>query len=661
MEGPEHHLVAADDGVHGTVIRSLLIANRGEIACRVIRTARRLGVRTVAVYSDADAQALHVRQADEAVHIGPSPARESYLVGDKIIAAARATGAEAIHPGYGFLSENADFAQAVIDAGIVWVGPRPDSIRAMGLKDAAKQRMIAAGVPVTPGYLGDDQALDRLQAEADAIGYPVLIKAVAGGGGKGMRRVDAAGEFADALLSCRREAASSFGDDKVLIEKYILSPRHIEVQVFGDTHGHVVHLFERDCSLQRRHQKVIEEAPAPGMDAATREAVCGAAVRAAQAVDYVGAGTIEFIADASEGLRADRVWFMEMNTRLQVEHPVTEEITGQDLVEWQLRVASGEPLPKRQDELSIDGWAMEARLYAEDPVSFLPSIGPLTIYRPHFDEARIETGYSQGDEVSPFYDPMIEKLVVHAATREAAAQQLADVCAGIEVWPVKTNAPLLWRALEQPDFIAGNVTTGFIEAHKPELSPPTEVPDAVFFAGAVAIAASENQAAATSAINLSLSGPLTSINVWRDAFGFRLNAPTQRGIRVEVEGVTGTIDLSDKWRTSKHYAEVVEGGWAIPYEGQWFFAAQPRASGTAAGAAGDGAIVSPMPGRIIAAEVAAGDTVTKGQKLVTLEAMKMEHSLVAPFDGVVAVLDAEAGGQVAEGKLLVRIAKADDD
>ncbi|MEQ1542906.1 MAG: biotin carboxylase N-terminal domain-containing protein, partial [Novosphingobium sp.] len=343
---------------------SLLIANRGEIACRIIRTAREMGLRTVAVYSDADAKALHVRTADQAVHIGPSPARESYLVGEKIIAAARETGAEAIHPGYGFLSENAEFAQAVIDAGLIWVGPKPASITAMGLKDAAKALMEAAGVPVTPGYLGANQDPAHLAKEAAKIGYPVLIKAVAGGGGKGMRRVDAADDFADALASCQREAAASFGNAVVLIEKYILSPRHIEVQVFGDTRGNVVHLFERDCSLQRRHQKVIEEAPAPGMDAATREAICAAAVRAAKAVDYEGAGTIEFIADASEGLRADRIWFMEMNTRLQVEHPVTEEITGVDLVEWQLRVAAGEELPKKQEELSINGWAMEARLYA---------------------------------------------------------------------------------------------------------------------------------------------------------------------------------------------------------------------------------------------------------------------------------------------------------
>src|SRR3954447_26197852 len=389
------------------MISSLLIANRGEIACRVIRTARRMGIRTVAVYSDADAKALHVRMADEAVHIGPSPARESYLRGDVIIEAAKQTGAEAIHPGYGFLSENADFAQAVIDAGLIWVGPKPASIRAMGLKDAAKKLMAEAGVPVTPGYLGEDQDPKRLKRETGAIGYPVLIKAVAGGGGKGMRKVDRAEDFDDALDSCKREAASSFGNDIVLLEKWIESPRHIEVQVFGDSHGNVVHLFERDCSLQRRHQKVIEEAPAPGMDEATREAVCGAAVRAAQAVKYENAGTIEFIADASEGLRADRIWFMEMNTRLQVEHPVTEEITGQDLVEWQLRVASGEKLPKKQDELTITGHAIEARLYAEDPAKgFLPSVGRLEYFMlpasSKRSPIRIESGVQEGDQVSLF-------------------------------------------------------------------------------------------------------------------------------------------------------------------------------------------------------------------------------------------------------------------
>ena len=384
------------------MLASLLIANRGEIACRIIRTARRLGIRTVAVYSDADAQALHVAMADDAVRIGPAPVRESYLLGDRIIAAARDMGAQAIHPGYGFLSENAQFAQAVIDAGLIWVGPDPASITAMGLKDAAKALMADAGVPVTPGYLGDNQDPDHLADQAAAIGYPVLIKAVAGGGGKGMRLVERPADFADALLSCQREAAASFGNAHVLIEKYIERPRHIEVQVFGDRHGNIVHLFERDCSLQRRHQKVIEEAPAPGMDAATRDALCAAAVRSARAVDYVGAGTIEFIADASEGLRADRIWFMEMNTRLQVEHPVTEAITGQDLVEWQLRVASGEPLPLAQADLSITGWAMEARLYAEDPAKgFLPSIGRLDAFDLG-DSVRVDTGVGQGASISPF-------------------------------------------------------------------------------------------------------------------------------------------------------------------------------------------------------------------------------------------------------------------
>ncbi|MFY8164736.1 MAG: acetyl-CoA carboxylase biotin carboxylase subunit, partial [Brevundimonas sp.] len=364
------------------MFKSVLVANRGEIACRVFRTARRMGIRTIAVYSGADAKALHVREADEAVLIGPAPARESYLDAAKVLAAAKATGAEAIHPGYGFLSENADFAEAVMAAGLVWIGPPPAAIRAMGLKDAAKSLMIAAGVPVTPGYLGEDQSLQRLQTEADAIGYPVLIKAVAGGGGKGMKKVDRAEDFADGLASAQREGQSSFGDPRVLIEKYITRPRHIEVQVFGDTHGTVVHLYERDCSLQRRHQKVIEEAPAPGMDAATRQAVTDAAIKAAKAVNYEGAGTIEFIADASEGLKADRIWFMEMNTRLQVEHPVTEAITGVDLVEWQFRVAAGEPMPLKQDEIELNGWAMEARLYAEDPANgFLPSIGKLEHFR----------------------------------------------------------------------------------------------------------------------------------------------------------------------------------------------------------------------------------------------------------------------------------------
>ncbi|MDQ7813449.1 biotin carboxylase N-terminal domain-containing protein, partial [Brevundimonas sp.] len=461
------------------MFKSVLVANRGEIACRVFRTARRLGLRTIAVHSEADAKALHVREADEAVLIGPAPARESYLDAAKVLAAAKATGAEAIHPGYGFLSENADFAEAVMAAGLVWIGPPPAAIRAMGLKDAAKTLMIEAGVPVTPGYLGEDQSLDRLQKEADAIGYPVLIKAVAGGGGKGMKKVERAEDFADGLASARREGQSSFGDPRVLIEKYITRPRHIEVQVFGDSHGTVVHLHERDCSLQRRHQKVIEEAPAPGMDAATRKAVTDAAVRAAKAVNYEGAGTIEFIADASEGLTADRIWFMEMNTRLQVEHPVTEAITGVDLVEWQLRVAAGEPIPLKQADIPLNGWAMEARLYAEDPANgFLPSIGRLEHFLMPGDrspyeasDVRIDTGVRQGGRVSQFYDPMIAKIIVHRNNRDQAAADLAEACGEVEVWPVRTNAAFLKRCLDHPQFVAGDVDTGFIGEKEADLMP----------------------------------------------------------------------------------------------------------------------------------------------------------------------------------------------
>ncbi len=628
------------------MMTSLLIANRGEIACRIIRTARQLGIRTVAVHSDADAKALHVREADAAVHIGASPARESYLVGDKIIAAAKATGAEAIHPGYGFLSENADFAQAVIDAGLIWVGPQPDSIRAMGLKDAAKQRMIDAGVPVTPGYQGADQSPERLRAEADAIGYPVLIKAVAGGGGKGMRRVNAGDEFADMLLSCQREAASSFGDDRVLIEKYVERPRHIEVQVFGDTHGNVVHLFERDCSLQRRHQKVIEEAPAPGMDEVTRAAICEAAVKAARAVDYVGAGTIEFIADASAGLRADRIWFMEMNTRLQVEHPVTEEITGQDLVEWQLRVAGGEPLPKRQDELAINGWAMEARLYAEDPAGgFLPSTGRLD----HFvlgRGLRIDTGVEKGDRISPFYDPMIAKLIARGATRDEAIERLVDALDQVEIWPVRTNAGFLKRAAAHPDFASGDVETSFIPAHLDDLVPGSEPGPGIWALAAHALLASDYGNGGI--------GP----DPWMALQGFRANADDCRSVAISHGRVTRLID------PDKHEPEglaTIDGEAVLVFsEGQAFaFALPGSGGGSGGGAAGDGALVSPMPGRIIAVDARQGDAVVKGQKLVTLEAMKMEHSLVAPFDGVVADVHVSEGGQVSEGMLLVKVEKVD--
>ena len=612
------------------MIQSLLIANRGEIACRIIRTAREMGIRTVAVYSDADAKALHVREADEAVHIGPSPAAESYLIGEKIIAAARATGADAIHPGYGFLSENADFAQAVIDAGLIWVGPKPESIRAMGLKDAAKERMIAAGVPVTPGYLGPDQSVERLKAEADAIGYPVLIKAVAGGGGKGMRKVDAAADFEAMLESCRREAKASFSNDEVLLEKWITSPRHIEVQVFGDSHGNVVHLFERDCSLQRRHQKVIEEAPAPGMDEATREEICAAAVRAAKAVEYEGAGTIEFIADASEGLRADRIFFMEMNTRLQVEHPVTEEITGVDLVEWQLRVASGETIPLKQEELSINGWAIEARLYAEDPAKgFLPSTGRLETFGIPGDQSiRIETGVEQSDDVSPYYDPMIAKIIVHDTERDFAILRLADFVRFIRIWPVATNAGLLHRALVDSSFVDADITTGFLDNLPDGFIYPAEPEDAdVDVAARALLDAMPND------------GPR----------GFRLNAGRRSTIALSDRGHRYDADLTRTLPVDiQEWADwsLSEGRVYLTNLGRTWRFEPYRSEGIGHHSAHDGDIVAPMPGKVIAVDVAEGVTVTAGQRLMVLEAMKMEHALTAPFDGTISELSVSAGSQV---------------
>jgi 3-methylcrotonyl-CoA carboxylase alpha subunit len=623
------------------MIESLLIANRGEIARRIIRTARRLGVRTIAVYSQADADLPFVREADQAVCIGPAAARESYLSFDRLLAAARETGAQAIHPGYGFLSENAEFAAAVQAAGLVWVGAPPAAILAMGRKDAAKQRMQQAGVPVTPGYLGEDQTPVRLQREADTIGYPVLIKAVAGGGGKGMRKVDGAADFLAALDSCRREAAAAFGDQRVLLEKYVSNPRHIEVQVFADQHGNYVHLFERDCSLQRRHQKVIEEAPAPGMDAATRDVLCAAALRAARAVDYVGAGTIEFIADGSQGLHPDRIWFMEMNTRLQVEHPVTEAITGQDLVEWQLRVAAGEVLPCRQQQLSINGWAIEARLYAENPATgFLPSTGPLQRLRLPA-AIRVDSGVEEGGEVSSFYDPMIAKLIAHAPSRTAAAQQLAAACAQIEVWPVRTNAALLVRAAAHPQFVGGQVDTGFIARHLQDLLPPNEPTPALLQDIASALL------------------PTVGDDPWTALRGFRVNAATARAAQVQVADTL----FECQWHDGPAPALVAVGEDMLLFaNGQgWLVALPSIRQASAAMAAGDGAVIAPMPGRIVAVEVAEGAHVQRGQKLLVLEAMKMEQTLQAPFAGKVSQLAVQAGDQISEGKVLLLIEQEGED
>ncbi|GGA38857.1 acetyl-CoA carboxylase biotin carboxylase subunit [Pelagibacterium lentulum] len=632
------------------MIKSVLIANRGEIACRIVRTAKRLGIATIAVYSDADANALHVKQANRAIHIGPSPASESYLVGNRIIAAATASGAQAIHPGFGFLSENADFAQAVLDAGLLWIGPKPASIRAMGLKDAAKRLMGEADVPVTPGYLGEDQSRGRLKTEADAIGYPVLIKAVAGGGGKGMRRVDAAGDFFAALESCQREAQASFSDPKVLIEKYIQRPRHIEVQIFGDTHGNIVHLFERDCSIQRRHQKVIEEAPAPGMDAATRTAICDAAIKAARAVDYVGAGTIEFIADASEGLRADRIWFMEMNTRLQVEHPVTEEITGVDLVEWQFRVASGEPLPMRQDDLTITGWAMEARLYAEDPArDFLPSTGRLEVFETPTG-IRLETSVAAGDEISPYYDPMIAKLVVHGATRDETVAKLRSACASTIVHPVKTNAGFMARVLGHTQFVAGDVDTGFVTRYAEALMPPT-------------LPSSDALNAAASAMLPTGEGP------WQRLTGLRMNAESVRAVRMRIGDniVVGSANAPpfppDEEATASGGSgklqsfSVMPSTFLLSEAGETWLVRPVRTDAVHGHAAGDGGLIAPIPARVTAMLVSKGQAVEKGQPILVLEAMKMEYTLTAPFAGVVQEIDTGLGEQVTEGMVLVSIAE----
>jgi len=625
------------------MISSVLIANRGEIASRIIRTARRIGVRTIAIYAPVDARLPCVQEADVAVCVEAATPRETYLGMERILETALDTRAEAIHPGYGFLSENAEFAEAVRGAGLVWIGAPPAAIRSMGLKDAAKERMIAAGVPVTPGYLGADQSPAVLRGQSEQIGYPVLIKAVAGGGGKGMRRVELASQFDNALESCRREALAAFGDDRVLIEKYVLNPRHIEVQVFGDQHRHIVHLFERDCSLQRRHQKVIEEAPAPGMDGETRRTVCEAAVRAAAAVDYEGAGTIEFIADGSEGLRSDRIWFMEMNTRLQVEHPVTEAITGQDLVEWQFRVASGEPLPLTQDQLAINGWAIEARLYAENPsAGFLPATGVAK----HFSlptDVRIDSGIAEGNEVTAFYDPMIAKIIAHGPNRNAAARKLESACGSIEVWPLKTNASFLTAALASAAYLSGEVDTGFIERHATELiarsDPPTEA----------------QQAAARSLISSSPDQP------WSALVGFRANAAVHSEIWLQIAGSDYAVALNDT-SVQAHVATVDHEQVVFCRGGAWTFAAQryDQHAGDGAAYSASGAIVSPMPGRVVSVEVVEGDRVLKGAKLVVVEAMKMEHSLMAPFDGVVTELRTAVGDQITEGAMLIRVVEAED-
>jgi 3-methylcrotonyl-CoA carboxylase alpha subunit len=642
------------------MFRKILIANRGEIACRVIRTARRMGVATVAVHSDADARALHVQMADEAVHIGGSPVGESYLRGDRIIAAAQQTGAEAIHPGYGFLSENPGFVDEVVAAGLVFIGPSAASIRAMGLKDAAKALMEKAGVPVVPGYHGDGQALVLLAGKAKEIGYPVLIKARAGGGGKGMRKVEHPDDFADALAGAKREAKSAFGDDALLVEKYVDKPRHIEVQVFGDNFGNAVHLYERDCSAQRRHQKVIEEAPAPGMTNAMRNAMTDAAVKAAKAIRYSGAGTIEFIVDASDGLRPDRFWFMEMNTRLQVEHPVTEMITGVDLVEWQLRVAAGEKLPKTQDQILLSGHAFEARVYAEDPTrDFLPAIGTLHHLRfpgrsPAGRTMRIETGVREGDAISPFYDPMIAKLVVHGGDRGAALEGLGEALAATEIAGSITNTAFLAALAADADFAAGDVDTGLIGRKQAALTAVP--PPSGGVAAAAALAASGARAQPDAA------------DPWTALAGYAHFQPVARGVRlmrgedaiearvsvvggrysVAAGGSSNTIDATAaRVAVWPGHVTVFEGA-----VGHTFRTTDPFAEAAEA-AGGTGSLRAPMPGLVKVVRVAAGDKVAKGQPLLVLEAMKMEHTISAPHDGQIAEIVPE-GAQVTDGTVLAR-------
>ena len=661
----------------------ILIANRGEIACRVIKTAKRLGIKTVAVYSDADRTARHVAMADEAVHIGPSAARESYLIADRIIDAAKRTGAQAIHPGYGFLSENAGFADACAAAGIVFIGPPAASIRAMGSKSEAKKIMEKARVPLVPGYHGDDQSPELLASEAAKTGFPVLIKASAGGGGKGMRVVEAAEKFGDALESAKREAKASFADDHVLIEKYLTRPRHIEIQVFADGHGDCVYLFERDCSIQRRHQKVIEEAPAPNMDPVRRKQMGEAAVAAARAIGYQGAGTVEFIADQD-----GTFFFMEMNTRLQVEHPVTEAITGQDLVEWQLIVAAGGKMPLAQDELRIDGHAVEVRLYAEDPArNFLPSTGTLVHLKLPEEGAhvRVDTGVRQGDTVTPFYDPMIAKVIVHDRDRTSALRRMAALMGETEVVGVTTNSVLLKALCSHPAFVGGEVDTGFIERHRATLfAKPAPAGDRAFAVATLARLLEWHDAAQPAA-----GDPWSP---WNQQSGFRLLDEGHEEVRWK-DGEREVVVIARRLRSGGVRLDLPEGAREARVERRddgalsvglgedTFGATVVRRTALDGGidytlfmdggslrlrlvdpldvtqyeatASADAVVRAPLPGKIIDLRVKAGDTVSKGQALLVLEAMKMEHTLAAPADGTVKSLRYAVGEQVPEGAELV--------
>ena len=642
------------------MFKRILIANRGEIACRVMRTAARMGVETVAVYSDADRRSLHVEMADAAFCIGPTAAVDSYLNIDSVLKAAHESGTEAIHPGYGFLSENADFAKAVTDAGMVFIGPSPQAIELMGQKNSAKAAMEAAGVPVVPGYHGSDQTDDILTKAAEAIGYPVMIKAAAGGGGKGMRAVADPSEFADRLASARNEAKAAFGDDVVILEKLISNPRHIEIQIFGDGKS-AVHLFERDCSLQRRHQKIIEEAPAPGMPDSVRQAMGAAAIRAAEAVGYAGAGTIEFIADGSDGLREDRFWFLEMNTRLQVEHPVTEEITGLDLVEWQLRIAAGEDIPLAQSEISVNGHAIEARLYAEDPQNdFLPSAGRLE-YLKFPTTARIETGVRGGDTVSPAYDPMFAKIVVKGATREDALTRLDRSLAESSVVGIPSNLEFLSRLIRLPEFQNGVATTGSVGAAIDALvagaAPPSE------FVALAAAALFPPQPNPVSGFSLwSPNGHRVGLTVEGQSFDCRLFAdgPGRTNVRIE-ETEHSVCCFEGRWQVDGNTTrvELIADNCAKVFGDEaWSFFRADLLAASSADTAQSSVIAAPLTGLLKKVTVAVGEDVTSGQTLAILEAMKMEHLLQSPRDGRVAELGTSNGDQVTQGTMIIRLEDA---
>ena len=653
------------------MFKKILIANRGEIACRVAATARGLGVRTVAVYSDADSNAKHVAECDEAYRLGPAPARESYLRGDLILAIAKRCGAEAIHPGYGFLSENADFAEDCAKAGVVFIGPPPSAIRAMGLKAESKALMEKAGVPLTPGYHGANQEPEFLHKQAGGIGYPVLIKASAGGGGKGMRVVEKSADFAAALVSCKREAAASFGDDAVLIEKYLTRPRHIEIQVFADTQGNCVYLFERDCSVQRRHQKVLEEAPAPGMTEERRAAMGRAAVDAAMAVGYVGAGTVEFIANQDGSF-----FFMEMNTRLQVEHPVTEEITGLDLVEWQLQVAAGEPLPLAQDQLEISGHAIEARIYAENPAkNFLPSIGTITHMRMPVDDGhgavRIDSGVREGDAISPYYDPMIAKLIVWGENRAAALAGMAAALRECEIAGLNTNVDFLGRVIASNAFASAALDTGLIERNRAELLPT----DPALPPQALAAAAFMEHASAAAG-----TGPweardgwrmnLTAARTWTFKSGDTVHDAVIEYTRplhtLKVGALAGTVSghrdagrVTFLWGEERVDARVVADGvkrtvfsGGLRHDLELVDPLRSAAEGDD-DAAAFGHLRAPMSGKVLALLANPGVKVEKGAPLLVMEAMKMEHTIAAPAAGTVRSFHFAAGDQVAEGAELV--------